>query len=206
MSKRENFPDKLPPNHTKYCFHCGSPSIEKINKHQDGGLQTFFTCNTCHTTSDRIRIWDPNMIQYFDEKNNLIHEGAGVIVQNEVGDILFFLRTKYPFLWTIPGGHMTPGENSETAALRELEEEVGIKLPTAHLIFEGTIAGDECMGGADIHKWHLYHATVKDTNIKLDEEGSTFAWFPIADIPKNITFPVQYLLAQTEVQKVLTII
>jgi 8-oxo-dGTP diphosphatase len=140
------------------------------------------------------------MIQYFDEQDRLIHEGAGVIVQNEEGDILFFLRTKYPFLWTIPGGHMSPGEDSKAAALRELEEEVGLSIQTAQLIFEGIIEGDECMGGATIHKWYLYHAKVKDVAVHLDDEGSRFAWFPISSIPENITYPVAYLLEQPGVK------
>jgi mutator protein MutT len=36
--------------------------------------------------------------------------------------------------WALPGGRLDPGETPETAALRELEEEVGITLPAGHLL------------------------------------------------------------------------
>lgn len=143
------------------------------------------------------------MIQYFDENNNLVHDGAGMIVQNSAGQILFFLRTKYPFLWTIPGGHMTPGENSKDAAIRETKEEVGLEITKAELIFEGLIDKDECMGGADIHKWYLYLAKVDTAKVKLDDEGSQFGWFALDNLPDNITFPVRYLLGQNVVRKYL---
>ena len=143
---------------------------------------------------------------YEDHENILKFEISELVFEDLIGEVLLFLRTKYPFLWTIPGGHMSPNEDHESAALRELYEEVKIKPDTVSLIFEGIIFGDECMGGSDIHKWHLYYAKVKDVNVILDEEGSKFGWFSIKNIPDNLTFPVRYLLEQSSVQKALGII
>jgi 8-oxo-dGTP pyrophosphatase MutT (NUDIX family) len=35
--------------------------------------------------------------------------------------------------WALPGGHAEPGESGYSAALRELEEETGLKLPAGHV-------------------------------------------------------------------------
>ena len=80
MSKRTDFPKILPKTHTKYCFNCGEKTIEKINYSTITGIQTKFLCTTCKNVSGQVKIWDPNMIQYFDEEENLIHEGAGMII------------------------------------------------------------------------------------------------------------------------------
>jgi 8-oxo-dGTP pyrophosphatase MutT (NUDIX family) len=36
--------------------------------------------------------------------------------------------------WALPGGRLDPGETPETAALRELDEEVGLSLPPDHVL------------------------------------------------------------------------
>lgn len=45
------------------------------------------------------------------------------------GKVLLATRTKPPAegIWTLPGGRVEPGETLEEAALRELEEEVGVR-------------------------------------------------------------------------------
>lgn len=43
--------------------------------------------------------------------------------------VLLIQRARAPYfgLWTLPGGRLEPGEDAETAAAREIEEEVGLK-------------------------------------------------------------------------------
>lgn len=65
---------------------------------------------------------------------SLIHRSVHVVVYASNGDILLQKRkmTKdiQPGKWdTACGGHLDPGETFETAAVRELKEELGLELP-----------------------------------------------------------------------------
>lgn len=66
---------------------------------------------------------------------SLVHRSVHVVVYASNGDILLQKRkmTKdiQPGKWdTACGGHLDPGETFETAAVRELAEELGLNLPT----------------------------------------------------------------------------
>lgn len=61
----------------------------------------------------------------------LVHRVAHVLVFNAAGDLLLQLRSEekdiQPGRWdTSVGGHLDPGEDYRQAALREMEEELGI--------------------------------------------------------------------------------
>lgn len=65
---------------------------------------------------------------------NLIHRAIGVVVFNKKGQILMQKRSRFkdlnPGLFTISAsGHVTKGQTYYRAAQRELEEELGIKIP-----------------------------------------------------------------------------
>ena len=60
---------------------------------------------------------------------NRPHVGIGVIIQNASGKILVGKRqgSHSPY-WSIPGGHLENGETFEEAAIKEVQEETGIKI------------------------------------------------------------------------------
>lgn len=51
--------------------------------------------------------------------------GAGGVVFNDAGQVLVLKHVRGP--WVFPKGHVDPGETRLRAALREVEEEAGVK-------------------------------------------------------------------------------
>ena len=57
--------------------------------------------------------------------------GAAIIIENRQGEILLLLRDddpaiSYPNYWTLVGGKVEEGETPESAAHREMLEEIGV--------------------------------------------------------------------------------
>jgi 8-oxo-dGTP diphosphatase len=66
------------------------------------------------------------------------HEGALVAIH--VGQALLLVRSSYRIAWNFPGGGSRRGETPETAARRELTEEIGLT-PDAALLPAGDVCG-----------------------------------------------------------------
>jgi 8-oxo-dGTP pyrophosphatase MutT (NUDIX family) len=77
--------------------------------------------------------------------------------------------------WTPPSGARQPGETPDTAAARELTEEVGLALPLTALLDRS--ASDDVA---------LYVAQAPpDAEVWLDDEHDTFLWLPLEEaLPK----------------------
>jgi 8-oxo-dGTP pyrophosphatase MutT (NUDIX family) len=63
-------------------------------------------------------------IEKFLRKKLPLVEAAGGLVYNDKREILFIYRNKK---WDLPKGHIDEGESHEAAAIREVEEETGVK-------------------------------------------------------------------------------
>jgi len=193
--KRIDFPEKLPNKKTFYCLKC-----KKIGVKVTSDKKEKYFCKHCKKKNSRCLIFDPKMMYSFDRKNNLVHYGGGMFIVNKDKKILLFLKRKYPYLYAVPGGHLTFGENPKKCALRETKEEVGLDIKKCKLIFKGLINNDPCPGGADIHYWYLYKASNFEGNIILDSEGSKWKWFSIDEINMDkVTYPVKYFLTNKNI-------
>ena len=74
---------------------------------------------------------------------------AGGLVCNEKGEFLLIRRSG---LWDLPKGHQEPGEEMQFTALREVEEETGLK----GLVLGNYICTTQHSYFRD-DKWHLKH-------------------------------------------------
>jgi 8-oxo-dGTP diphosphatase len=60
-------------------------------------------------------------------------KGTSIILYNEKGFLLLFLRDDKPGLsyanmWDIPGGHVEEGETPDECIVREMKEEIGVDI------------------------------------------------------------------------------
>jgi ADP-ribose pyrophosphatase YjhB (NUDIX family) len=174
-----------------YCINCFAETIRQIEKDGRG----YFLCDTCGKTSERNLHFDDRKY-WLAEDGELWHETAAVFVRNPEGKFLFFERTLSPFGFTIPAGHIDVGEDAETAAHRELEEEVGVTSTNLHLAVETEIVGDKCSSGADAHAWHVYiEDYIGDGAIEVKEEGENPVWLTLDEVAGRETpFAIRYLL------------
>jgi 16S rRNA (adenine1518-N6/adenine1519-N6)-dimethyltransferase len=71
--------------------------------------------------------------------NNLRHRAVHTLIFNQAGEVFLQKRSRWkdrhPLLWdSSAAGHVNAGEAYDTAAERELEEELGIKVPIQKVV------------------------------------------------------------------------
>lgn len=67
------------------------------------------------------------------------HSGGSAILCEECGKVLLIRQFRYAYkknIWEIPAGKINKGENPEETAIRELEEECGIKAKNVKMLCE----------------------------------------------------------------------
>ncbi|OGY61157.1 MAG: hypothetical protein A3F99_00085 [Candidatus Colwellbacteria bacterium RIFCSPLOWO2_12_FULL_43_11] len=100
-----------------------------------------------------------------------------LIEQN--GKFLMIRNTYGEKHWTLPGGGIKKGESPERAALREVEEEVGILLSSVRKI--GEYRSNREYKADTIH---CFYATANSPKISIDKgEILEAAWFTPQTIP-----------------------
>lgn len=99
-------------------------------------------------------------------------------------------------LWSLPKGHIEPGESPEQAAVREVQEETGV---TARVLAPlGSIAFWFMADGTRVRKTvHHYLLDAQTTVLSdADPEVSEVAWVPLDDLTARLAFPDERSLAE----------
>ncbi|MEO9257469.1 MAG: NUDIX domain-containing protein [Crocinitomicaceae bacterium] len=112
--------------------------------------------------------------------NYKIIPAAGGIVQS--GDNFLFIK-RLGF-WDIPKGKIDEGEKTKVAAVREIEEECGIKGPIIHKKLIKTFHTYTYKGKKSIKKttwYHLFYDGNLDTKPQLEEDITEARWFKQSD-------------------------
>ncbi|MBC7220330.1 NUDIX domain-containing protein [Candidatus Bipolaricaulota bacterium] len=94
--------------------------------------------------------------------------------------------------WGFPKGHIEPGEDEQTAAQREVEEEVGITRLAPVPGFVERIAYRFPRGGEVVHKEvTLFLAEVDEDGVPGKGEVEAIVWLPLSEALDRLTYPEQ---------------
>ncbi|MEC1179614.1 NUDIX domain-containing protein [Metasolibacillus meyeri] len=123
--------------------------------------------------------------------------GVGAVIRDENNQILLVLRKKSPEsgYWSLPGGKVDYMETIESAVIREIKEELGVDIEIERLI----CVTNHIIQSEDVHyvaPTFIAHITKGNVQNKEPHALEKVQWFPIDDIPENITLTTDYALKQ----------
>src|SRR5271168_253073 len=114
--------------------------------------------------------------------------GVGVLLVDESGRLLLTLRRRPPEAgcWSIVGGKLDYLETLEQCAAREALEEVG-----AAISIDSLLCVTDHLVPAENQHWvspaYLAHVASRGTRNCEPDKTQEVRWFPISDLPPNLT-------------------
>ena len=118
------------------------------------------------------------------------HRAAGIAVS---GDRVLMNRGIGESYWFVPGGRINAGEDSASALLREMREEIGQEVSLERLLC--TIENFFEHKGRSFHELGVYYAM----RVPKEWEGSVFLkddgadveyrWMPLAEAAESLVYP-----------------
>ncbi|MFB9608608.1 NUDIX domain-containing protein [Streptomyces roseofulvus] len=115
---------------------------------------------------------------------------ADVVAVTDDGRVLLIRRGWDPYEghWALPGGHVDHGETSLQAAVRELEEEAGVRVAEDELRLVGVWdQPDRDPRGRYVTVTYL--ATVPaDTRATAGDDARDARWWPLTGLPQPLAF------------------
>jgi ADP-ribose pyrophosphatase YjhB (NUDIX family) len=130
------------------------------------------------------------------------HTSIGILVWQD-SNLLLIERKKFPFGFGPPAGHCD-GDDFETAARRELEEEVGLKATSLRLVAEGRRNNPCRRPEGTWHHWKIYQAEAEGEVQRSLEETKQTGWYPKEQLEDLARRTEQYLagkISEEEWQK-----
>ena len=118
-----------------------------------------------------------------------VHYSVGAIIYKD-GKYLLIDRVNPPFGCAAPAGHVDEGEGAESALVREIFEESGLKVKNFNLLDEEMLENNVCSKGIGIHYWYLYSCDVEGGVIWNKNETRSIDWYTPDQIKKLSLEPV----------------
>jgi len=154
----------------RFCPNCGGHLSERLLETED---RPRLVCNQCQ----RILYLNPKVV-------------AGVIIDRG-GRLLLLRRAIEPRrgTWTFPAGYMEIDETAEQAAIRETEEEVGLKVKAGPLVGVYSRPAPEGPGVLIV----VFQGRQPRGRVKIGHEVLETRWFDLDDIPwDELSFPTTH--------------
>lgn len=122
--------------------------------------------------------------------------GVGVVIRRDDGLLLAFERRQHPGSWQLPQGGIDEGESIQSAALRELFEETGLRKEDVEFVaeFEAWVGYELPVelrspktGRGQVHRWTLMAPRHGDLVPSLGdgEEFSAWKWMTTDDLVEH---------------------
>ena len=143
-------------------------------------------CPECGTKLTEIPAGDDGMVPYCEPCDkrwfDSFHSCVIVLVYNEYDEIALsrqgYLSARYA---TLTSGFITPGENAEECAMREVKEELGLELEALEY------AGTYWFGMRD-QLMHGFIGFARKRELVLSEEIDSAEWVPAREA-ESVMFP-----------------
>jgi ADP-ribose pyrophosphatase YjhB (NUDIX family) len=144
----------------RFCPNCGGRLSDRLLETEE---RPRLVCDRCQ----RVVYINPRVV-------------AGVIIERR-GRLLLLRRAIEPRhgTWTFPGGYVEIDETAEQAAVREAEEEAGLKVKVGPLVGVYSRPAPESPGIINV----VFRGQEPTGRVKIGREMLEARWFGLADIP-----------------------
>ena len=175
----------------------GEAKRKKRRRRRPAGPQT--PTNTSIVTKPEIgtapvKKISPKRRPVYTKRVDEVSAGGLVIDESGTKGLLIGRRdlkdaTRERLLWSLPKGHIEPGETPQEAAIREVAEETGIQSEISREL--GIIDFWFMAGGKRIHKTvhHYLFREVGGTLAPQVSEVDDVGWFPLEEIIALLAYP-----------------
>lgn len=109
---------------------------------------------------------------------------VGAVIRDDAGRLLLVRRGRAPAVgrWSLPGGRVEPGETPESALVREVAEETGLRVEVGRRL--GTV---EWPGNAGVlYAITDHECTLRGGVLRAGDDASDVAWYDVgalAELP-----------------------
>lgn len=112
-----------------------------------------------------------------------MHYSVGAIIRQD-DRYLLIDRGTFPFGFAGVAGHIDGGEKPETAIVREVLEEVGLRVVSSKLLLEEEADGNLCNRGVGVHYWYVFECETTGEIKRNERETKMAGWYTAEEIKK----------------------